>query len=210
VFSLSGRCLLAVAAVTVAGTEFATVERGHSQIINRPCGHERWNVKTLLDPAAPRINYTPRPTTVNRLLALPRPRSVGSQTPRLAPVEFRTYSLHTPVVAARRIQSFDTLLVIGRPGHMMLVVFQDTHTCLDQTVGPKGGEIHDATDQFNADCGPAIPYDHWQRLSGAADITGVSFFDVRHATPIVGAAPNGIQLHPALNFSAPKCRQVDG
>lgn len=199
-----------MAAVTVAGTGFATVERGRSQIINRPCGHERWQVKTLLDPAAPRINYAPRPTTVNRLLALPRPHSVGPQTPRLAPVEFRTYSLHTPVVAAKRVQSFDTLLVIGRPGHTMLVVFPDTHTCLDQTVGPKGGEIHDATDSFNADCGPAIPYDHWQRLSGTADITGVSFFDVRHATSTFGAAPNGIQLHPALGFYASNCRQVVG
>ena len=72
-----------------------------------------------------------------------------------------------------------------------------------------GGDIHSAGDGFNADCGPSIPSDHWQRLTGDAEIAGVAYFAVRHSSSTPGAAPNGLELHPVMSFWAPGCRQLN-
>jgi hypothetical protein len=174
-----------------------------------PCGRERWNVKTLVDPAARKIDYKARRTTVEALRELPRPADIGPRTGRARPFEFMTYTVRAVVVKVRRTESLDLLLVIrGRsPTSTMLVAFPDTHACLEVAAGPRGGEIHSATDSLIADCGPAFPSHQWQKLAGTATITGVGFFDVRHATP--GQAPNGFRLHPALSFRAPNCRFAD-
>jgi hypothetical protein len=42
-------------------------------------------------------------------------------------------------------------------------------------------------------------------LSGSAAVIGVGFFDLKHGTPQVGVAPNNIELHPLLQFSAEEC-----
>jgi hypothetical protein len=89
----------------------------------------------------------------------------------------------------------------------MLISFPDTHTCLPDP-GAHGGDIHSATDGLNADCGPAIPSDRWVKLGGEADVSGVGFWEPRHATAQPWAAPNGIALHPALSFYAYGCRVV--
>jgi hypothetical protein len=39
-------------------------------------------------------------------------------------------------------------------------------------------------------------------LAGTATITGVGFFDIPHA---LGAAANGIELHPVLGFMSRSC-----
>jgi len=92
----------------------------------------------------------------------------------------------------------------------MLVAFPDTHVCMEVSAGSKGGDIHSATDSLIADCGPAFPSDHWQKLAGTATITGVGFFDVRHAQAIDdGQAPNGFRLHPALSFRSSNCTSRD-
>src|SRR5712672_1476828 len=48
----------------------------------RRCGVERWQIKTLSDPEADRVDRTPVPTTVEALGALPRP----ARTPQLSRV----------------------------------------------------------------------------------------------------------------------------
>jgi hypothetical protein len=40
-------------------------------------------------------------------------------------------------------------------------------------------------------------------LSGTATETGVGFFDIPHGQ--TGVAPNAIELHPVLKFSAASC-----
>jgi hypothetical protein len=190
----------AVATVTATATTH-TVET---------CGHVRWPVKNMLDPGAGLVSLDALPTDIAHLESLARPAGVGATTPRLRPFEFRSYSITAPLIAARRLPSHDTVAVVGRPPDTMLVVFPDTHLCSDVGLGRHGGDIHSAGDGFNADCGPSIPSDHWQRLSGNADIAGVAFFDVRHANAIAGAAPNGLELHPVFSFWAPQCRHVPG
>jgi hypothetical protein len=205
---------LATLVLTLGAGVSLTVPMDASTGASTVCGRERWPVKTLLDKAARRINYAPRWTTVERLRALPRPKSnIRATTPRLRPYEFRTYRLSAIVMAARRLpKSRDTLLVIrgATPGATMLVAFPNTHECLEINVGPKGGDIHNASDEFNADCGPSIPSDSWQRLRGLATIAGVAYFDVRHSNKAHGEAPSGIRIHPALSFFSSGCRQVFG
>ena len=41
------------------------------------------------------------------------------------------------------------------------------------------------------------------KLSGRATVTGVGFFDIPHGQ--TGIAPNAIELHPVLKFSAASC-----
>jgi hypothetical protein len=91
----------------------------------------------------------------------------------------------------------------------MLVAFPDTHVCMEISAGARGGDIHSATDSLIADCGPSFPSNRWQGLAGTATITGVGFFDVRHAKPIHGEAPNGLRLHPALSFRSSNCTTKD-
>lgn len=200
---------LALAAAILASVAAGTARPGTAT--RTLCGNERWNVKMLLDPAATRIDFAPRATTVESLRALPRPPDVTTTSPRLVPVEFRTYSLHVKLVAVRRTASLDTQLAVqGKtPGSTMVISFPDTHACLPNP-GPHGGDIHSATDGLNADCGPAIPFDHWTRLHGTADVAGVGFWEPRHTTPTKWSAPNGLTLHPALSFYAHGCMQVGG
>src|SRR5689334_8337000 len=61
------------------------------------CGTERWDVKTLTDPAATSIDFSPQPATVEPLTALPVPGPIMPHTPRY-PSERQTYR-----VAARLV-----------------------------------------------------------------------------------------------------------
>ena len=44
---------------------------------------------------------------------------------------------------------------------------------------------------------------HFTDLKGTATVTGVGFFDIPHGQ--TGIAPNAIELHPVLKFSAASC-----
>jgi hypothetical protein len=47
-------------------------------------------------------------------------------------------------------------------------------------------------------CG-LTPSSGYHRLTGTATLTGVAFFDFIHRQ--IGHAPNGIELHPVLQFT---------
>jgi phosphoglycolate phosphatase-like HAD superfamily hydrolase len=64
---MSVRKLAAVAAVAALTAVAAAPARRQAAL---RCGIERWNVKTLTDPAARSVNFTPRATTVDALRAL--------------------------------------------------------------------------------------------------------------------------------------------
>ena len=164
----------------------------------------------LLDRGAKRVDFTPRATTIAVLRGVPRPAGIGPTSERTGPIEARTYRLtNVRLVAVRRTASYDTLLLVRgpKPTDWLVVAFPDTHSCLP-VAGLHGGDIHSATDGLNADCGPSIPSDRWQPLTGTATLTGVGFFEPAHAAPPPWLAPNGLTLHPALSFRAQGCEQV--
>ncbi len=64
------------------------------------CGVERWDVKTMTDPAAARVNLVPATATLEQLTALPVPAEFSRDAERL-PAEFQTYT-EAQVASARR------------------------------------------------------------------------------------------------------------
>src|SRR5438067_12432176 len=59
------------------------------------CGVERWGVKTLTDPLARKVNFTPKVTTVSALRRLPVP-LVSLR--RVRGVEMRTFQVRATLV----------------------------------------------------------------------------------------------------------------
>jgi hypothetical protein len=203
----SGRALVLGAAI-VSLTAVAAGIAPQAKSTQAICGGARRNIGLLLDAAARRIDFSPRPTTVEALRAVAHPPYVTSASARLRPVEFHNYRLHVRLIAVTRTASLDTVLAVrGRHADStMLIAFPDTHTCLPNP-GVHAGDIHSATDGLNADCGPSIPFGRWLPLRGTADVAGVGFWRPQRETRPKWSAPNRLTLHPALSFYAHGCSQ---
>jgi hypothetical protein len=206
----------AVAAIVVAACAAATARAGDAAAPSSSapsaarCAGHRYKVRNLLDPAAADVSLRPRRATVRGLRGLEAPRRVTGSTPRLRPVEYRTYRVRAPLVAGRRLPTGDIVLVVGRPPATMHVVFPDTHVCEDIVSGIMGQEIHVASDEVENLCG-VMPTKRWRRLGGRAEIVGVGFLAAPGAPGLVGAAPNRLEIHPAVSFAATsRCRGVAG
>src|SRR5204863_8793036 len=92
-----------------AGEEHEATRVIHGAI----CGFERWPVKTLSDPQARELDYTPHPATVRYLGSLPaRP---GGQDSRGA-LETRTFTVQARLVGVKREEDSDYHLVIAAGG----------------------------------------------------------------------------------------------
>jgi len=92
-----------------AGEEHEATRVIHGAI----CGFERWPVKTLSDPQARELDYTPHPATVRYLGSLPaRP---GGQDSRGA-LETRTFTVQARLVAVKREADSDYHLVLAADG----------------------------------------------------------------------------------------------
>ena len=168
------------------------------------CGAERWAVKTLSDPAAGTVNFTPQATTVDALRAIPAPPNIGFSAPRIAGVETTTFAVQAALVSAKHEDDEDFHLVIAEPGDLaktMIVEFPDVG-CSGAIGSAKRDEMAAARRDLIAACG-APPRSPFRRLTGSAMITGVGFFDVLHGQ--TGVAPNGIELHPVLKVESLTC-----
>ena len=64
-------------------------------------GEWRWPVKTLADPLAGKVNFTPRVRSVGFLRNLQKPSGLTSTTPRLRGAERRTYRVKVALLRAR-------------------------------------------------------------------------------------------------------------
>jgi hypothetical protein len=199
------RALVLVVLAATAPTSVAVSARGDESPSGSGCDErERGAVKVLADPAATRVNFRPRPATVEELRRVPRPRRIENQTPRIAPVEFTTYRVKAFVVAARRVtRTGDIELVIRgrRPEHTIVVAFPD-EGCPTFGESERADQIHEAEHSFTGPCGTRLTT-AWTRLRGNATIVGVGFFAARRSSSY--AAPNGFELHPALSFETANC-----
>lgn len=161
------------------------------------CGVERWDVKTLSDPAASNVNFSPIPTTVDALRALPAP-SVSSTTPRIKGAETSTYTLTGRLVEMKLEDDHDIHLVVADlvSGGTMIVEFPDPQ-CSGAVSSAHLADMSAARSALIGAEGAAGTAFHV--LSGTATIIGVGFFDELHGQ--AGVAPNGVELHPVLSFS---------
>jgi hypothetical protein len=171
------------------------------------CGAERWAVKTLSDTRVGEVNFTPHDTSVGRLRNKPDPHTKSS-TPRIDGVETTTYRVKARLIEFKREDDRDIHLVISVPSaksKTMIVEFPDT-SCNGASSSPKKSQMASARSALTKSCGQALgPSSDFKNLQGTATVTGVGFFDVKHATPQTGVAPNNIELHPVLRLSSANC-----
>lgn len=166
-------------------------------ITARACGRERWNVKTLTDAAASRVNLTPIPSTVETLRTLPVPGLIEFGTPRL-PQETRTYTVPARLLWDKLEADSDFHVVIaGQSGATMVAEVPDPGCAAGSRVGTTLTRVRQ---EFVSRFGEPSS-ERFQRVGGAptVQLTGVLFFDVLHGQR--GVAPNGAELHPVLNLS---------
>lgn len=167
------------------------------------CGTERWSVKTLADPAGRRLTLKPRATTIRKLRRAKAPRNLGPR--RTRGIERTTFRVTGRLVEVRLEDDLDINLVIADPrtGGTMIAAFPSA-SCTQGATRKARAKMSRARAAFVAACG--APTTSFRRLSGTATITGVGFFDRIHGQE--GAAPNGIELHPVVAFSASSCGSV--
>ena len=180
------------------------------------CGGEhRWDVKTLSDTDADQVRYdTPKRHTLRYLLNRTDP-GVKKDTPRDPDgrhVELTVYHMvGVRLVDSRIEEDGDIHLVIRSkyPDEQMIVEFPNV-LCKGAKSSAHKDEMAQARSDFATLCG----LDSWAKrikraspkdLSGTAALLGVGFFDLEHSTPQSGVAPNNIELHPVLAFSAEDC-----
>ncbi len=155
------------------------------------CGTERWDVKTLTDIAAARINFTPTQATVEQLAVLRAPGAIALHTPRFA-AEQQTYTLSARLVGFKLEKDSDIHVVIaGSSGATMIVEIPDPGC----TGTRKHAEMAKARADFVTRFGQ--PTRKFTRVSGTSvTVSGVLFFDLLHGQ--TGVANNGVEIHPVL------------
>src|SRR5574337_2150817 len=95
----------------------------------RACGTERWDVKTLSDPASSGVNLAPTTVTVEQLRSMQAPDPIALHTPRYA-LEKQTVALNAAIKGAKLEADSDFRVVIaGATGVTMIAEFPNA-TCV--------------------------------------------------------------------------------
>ena len=210
-FAARFRRPLVVAGVIVAATAFAAValprgghtaqlragaEAGEEHEATRLvhgalCGVERWPVKTLSDPQARELDYTPHPATVRYLGSLPA--QPGGQYSR-GPLEKRTFAVQARLVAVKREEDSDYHLILATRGATIIAEMP--------LVGCTAGAQHRyamtaARAALERAVGGPVG-SSWIHPNLRVRVVGVLFFDFPHGQS--GHARNYAELHPVIGF----------
>lgn len=157
-------------------------------------GKERWDVKTLTDPAVDKIDFKAKKTTILNLRTVSVDRKIGNAIPRFG-LEFKTYTIQCHVREYRVEDDGDLHLVLVDLNDSSKTMIGEIPNTLC-TVASKSKYINKMkpiSEQFKKYILP-----HFKVQSGIYEITGVIFFDKIHGQ--LGVAPNGIELHPIVAF----------
>lgn len=163
------------------------------------CGVWRWGVKTLSDPDRINVDFDPQLTTVQALRTRDdQPSTLHTDSPRIWPVEKKTYTVKARVISAKIEDDSDIHLVISQrnaTSRKMIVEFP-APACVASPF--KRPAIAAARQAMLANCG-RVSSSSFTQLSGNVEVTRVGFWDEIHGQ--TGVAPNGIELHPVLKFT---------
>jgi hypothetical protein len=170
------------------------------------CGVERWDVKTLTDPAASSVDFAHvHASTVTKLGKIRSSTHTASRRPE----EKRVYRIRAILDSLPgkklgfKIESDSDihLAVRDAAGKTMIVEFPNAGC----TAGAKKlTAMKKARAALIAACGQP-PNGSFRELHGTATITGVLFFDFFHHQRGV-SLPNIVELHPALSFKSTNCQ----
>ncbi len=142
------------------------------------CGTERWPVKTLSDPDAAGINFTPVPSSVAALRGIHAPESLP-QSARVPSTEVTIFSVNAQLVEFKLEEDRDIHLVIADPAdpsQTMITEFPDAADCVGAVGSSHASEMLAARQALTAVFGQPSS-SHFTSISGTATIIGVGFFD---------------------------------
>jgi hypothetical protein len=170
-------------------------------------GNDRWPVKTASDLDVGRVNVKPVKTTVEAMLAIPRPAdlplddtSTWLQDHRAAPAETTIWTVEADVTRCQLMPDGDYRVTIrGASGQTMVLEMPNPDPKFINPTGPFAGGIKSARVQFDSKEEPTRAP---KEITRHAVITGIGFFSRAHgkkdANP--GNPGNLIQLHPVLSI----------
>lgn len=177
--------------------------RSHAQTAPVCQGEERWNVKTLADPDAAKVDKTPVEKTVDDMVKLTRPEKVDATLPRMAGTETTTYKLNATLTLYKQEADRDYHLVLEDDHNNTMIARIPDPECVAKD-SPVRAQITKARQEFDAafKVGPDM---HAAKIP--VTVVGVGFFDIVHGgAGQIGHAENNIELHPVLDiqFNGPR------
>lgn len=157
-------------------------------------GVDRWDVKTLQDADAGKVKLKPVKTSVETLTKKKRPAAVGEQTPRFA-TEMKTYTVLAIIKDYFTEDDDDIHIVLQdvKDTTITIIAEMPDYNCDKVRDSHFVAKFKKARDHFKS-------FKRKDLIGHKFFFTGVAFFDLTHGTPQRGVAPNGIELHPVLNF----------
>jgi hypothetical protein len=155
------------------------------------CGTERWQVKTMTDVDAGKVQLAPVRSSIAELVSLPKPTRVGGN--RRAAAERRVATVDGYVVQVRNEADLDLHVVIADDdGYTMIIEFPD-QACLS------GSRVFAQANSAKKQLIRLLGNDP-VRGNLKIRVTGVVFFDKFHNQS--GVAANAVELHPVLAVQA--------
>jgi hypothetical protein len=158
------------------------------------CGGTRWKLMTLSDALAPKVRWTPAPTSIRAIAALPVPN-------RYPPARHTRFELQrwqvTLVIERYRLQSNGeiALELYDIPSSTYMNAFLPNPDCLSaQTRDRKA--ILSARRVLVRDC--KLPPTYWWPLGASVRMTGVGYWNPVRTT--LGALGNGAELRPVTGL----------
>lgn len=203
---MTARVLAGVMIATLFVVAPAPIGHGMSAPADQ-CGSWRWSVKTLSDPKASQVNFSPVAKTIPLLYRLQPPANLRTSTPRTAPTEMQVYRVRARLKEYTREADHDFHVVIAdrsNPDKTMVAEVVDP-TCSGARDSPRVNALRAVRQKFIASYGEPSR-GSFRPVPGQplVILVGVGFFDqcgVQH-TPR-GAAPQCIELHPVVDVQTP-------
>lgn len=169
------------------------------------CGNERVDIKTLNDTASKRINWIPKRSSVSDLAKLVQPFPVDYKSKKKGVIpfdktkrfgyEFSCFQIDCKIREYRREEDGDY--------HLVLMDMNDTTvTIIGEIVNPEC-DIVKNSQYINSFKDARAEFEKYKLpnhkvQSGRYTLIGICFFDFIHGQ--LGVAPNGIELHPIMDF----------
>jgi hypothetical protein len=174
------------------------ISKFHSN--KKPCGVERWKVKTLTDKDTSEINFFDTlKSSVEEQGRLEAPHKLNKNTSRLKG-ECSLISVDCYILEYKKEDDNDYHVVIKDllSESTMIAEIPCATECEELKESGHYNDLKNIRQWFEEHIG--IPSDHFKKCHPPvkARITGVGFFDFIHGQ--TGIAPNGRELHPILKI----------
>ena len=157
-------------------------------------GKSRWDEKTLNDSKESQINFNPLRTTIAYLISTKPSKTITNSTLRFG-IELNTYTFECRIKDYRLEEDGDYHIVLTD-------LIDKSKTMIGEIPNPNCSSVQKSKHnyqflearKFFENCLFKSKLD-----TGVYIISGVAFYDIVHGQ--LGVAPNGIEIHPILNFS---------